>query len=66
MGSLLLSASGRRQGQESRGQVGGKGGGEGILGEAWTQRRVLGSPQAVREHHVLRKVGKGDRRGKEG
>lgn len=37
--------------------------------EFWVKpghRRVLGSPQAVREHHVLRKVGKGDRRGKEG
>ena len=34
-------------------------------GEARTQGRVLGSPQAVREHHVLRKVGKRDRRGKE-
>jgi hypothetical protein len=31
MGGLLLSAAGRRQGEESRGGVGGKGGGEGIL-----------------------------------
>ena len=33
-------------------------------GEARTQTRVLGSPQAVREYHVLRKLEKGDRRGK--